>query len=793
MHICWVINGDEMGGDAQMVRGLAGRVSEAGLDVTILSLVPGRFHDECRDRGFNAISLGLGKFPGLSGGILKSAIGYRRAAGAQRRAVPAIAKAAKDVGADILHTTWPNFLTAVGEAAQTNGQRCIWEVQNILSARYPFGLNRRIIQAVLKKYNYTVLAMGSMVADSLGWKPVAPELFYLGADERRFQPVAADLHLRAELGIPSDASVLGMFVRLVPEKGCDRVLEAAAGLRARHPELHVLIVGGPHDTAYGAKIRSMSESNELHGAVHLVAFTPVPERYYGAIDMVASVRSAPEPFGLAVVEAMLMEKPVLVNPLGGPAETIIDGFNGWHLAGAEPGHIADGITRALVQRGSWKAMGAAGRNRAIAQFSLQRQTELYLRLIGAPQCAPAAPSAQAAAPRDCKPELARVAWIISGDEIGGGVAQTVRGLTSTIKDRGITPVIVSLISGCFTGELARRGMEVWNLRENPPPALHGGVLRKMLQQFQVLMDSRRLASKLTRMLRQTHVDAVHVVWPNLMFAAALSARRLGIACIWEMPNTLSPYPFDLNRRLLQAIMKRLRVTCVANSRFTAESIGEHPVKPVVIHPGGDAQRFRPMATDAISRDEIGIPAGHAVFAVVGRITPQKGQLRAIRGFAALVKRYPAARLLLIGGAKDLEYLGEMKSLIKVAGLEKNVYLIGEVAAPERYYGVVDVAVSLHSGSEAFGLSVVEAMLAGKPVLAHALGGPSETVVDGVTGWLIRDVSDDAVLEGFERVMADRELWPKMGEASRDRALANYTLELQRERYEALVRRLLAEG
>jgi glycosyltransferase involved in cell wall biosynthesis len=72
------------------------------------------------------------------------------------------------------------------------------------------------------------------------------------------------------------------------------------------------------------------------------------------------------------------------------------------------------------------------------------------------------------------------------------------------------------------------------------------------------------------------------------------------------------------------------------------------------------------------------------------------------------------------------------------------------------------------------MSVVEAMLAGKPVLAHAAGGPADIVVDGVTGWHVAAPTPEAFAEGLQRMLRDRPRWPAMGQAGMQRAWRKYT-------------------
>jgi glycosyltransferase involved in cell wall biosynthesis len=70
--------------------------------------------------------------------------------------------------------------------------------------------------------------------------------------------------------------------------------------------------------------------------------------------------------------------------------------------------------------------------------------------------------------------------------------------------------------------------------------------------------------------------------------------------------------------------------------------------------------------------------------------------------------------------------------------------------------------------------VIEGMLMEKPVLVHALGGPAETVADGVTGWHIKAPTLDRFAAGLDAALSDRNRWTTMGQDARLHALAQYT-------------------
>ncbi len=380
----------------------------------------------------------------------------------------------------------------------------------------------------------------------------------------------------------------------------------------------------------------------------------------------------------------------------------------------------------------------------------------------------------------------RVAWIIAGDE-GGGVAQAVRGLTSVVAEYGVTPLIFSLRDGPFYAELRGRGHAVELLGDLRIPVLTGSMAHKLRQLPAVLRQSHSIRPSLAAALARQRVHAIHVLWPNLMPLAATTAVRLGVPCFWELPNVLGKYPLGVNRRILQYYLKHFGVIPLANSRFTAASLGNRPVQPIVMYLGADERRFKPESTGLAVRAQLGIPPDAVLFAVVASLGPEKGQYRFLEAMACLPPHFANTHLLLVGDTGDSDHADGLRQLARSQGMADRLHLQKYIPDPERLYAAVDVAVNATVCPEAFGLSVVEAMMAGKPVLAHALGGPAETVVDGVTGWHVAEPTVEAFRQGILRALADRGQWDAMGASARAHAVKNYTLHRQAGQYASILR------
>lgn len=386
-----------------------------------------------------------------------------------------------------------------------------------------------------------------------------------------------------------------------------------------------------------------------------------------------------------------------------------------------------------------------------------------------------------------------IVWLIHGDE-KYGVASAMRTLVDTVNTVNIQPQIATLFMGDFAEDLDQRhSRAVIDLNMGPAPGLSGPVTQKFAQWLKLRRYARHAAK---RLIEQTHAfqpDAFHVIWPNLVGVAGLAASQVNAPCFWEMPNYISDrYPLGLNRRMYQRQCAKLGVTPLANSAYTASTLGSSPVKPIVMHLSADAHRFDPQTVQAVTREELGIPEDAAVIGIMARLSTAKGQYRLTEALAELHRTQTASasdvHLLFLGGPVDGEQAERIRQLAQQTGEDfaRRIHMLGEVRDPQRYYPVMNISANLRPDPEPFGISVVESMLMGVPVMAHALGGPAETVIDGQTGWHLSDMAPATIVQGLRRVLADRPNWPQLASAAREHALEHFTAEAQARRYRAAV-------
>lgn len=221
-------------------------------------------------------------------------------------------------------------------------------------------------------------------------------------------------------------------------------------------------------------------------------------------------------------------------------------------------------------------------------------------------------------------------------------------------------------------------------------------------------------------------------------------------------------------------------------RFTIEHFPlMQAEKLVVIRNGIHYQQFQGVHGAAELRAALGISPEAPVVGFVGRLAEQKGVAYLVDAVAELAKRFPELRVVVVGEGElreELQARARQLPQMIFAGFQREI---------PRYLSMFDIFV-LPSLWEGLPMSILEAMAAGKPVVATGVSGTPEVVVDGETGYIVEPKNVGQLAEKLSLLIADGELRRRMGAAGRDRVIAHFSAEgmvrTSEALYEALLRR-----
>jgi glycosyltransferase involved in cell wall biosynthesis len=180
--------------------------------------------------------------------------------------------------------------------------------------------------------------------------------------------------IRRKLGIPRGKTVVGIVGRLQPWKGQDRFIRAIDELRRRGHDVHGLVVGGNAwdlSPGYEPYLHELVEELDLTSAIDFTGQVANVAAYLRTMDVFVSA-SEPEPFGIALLEAMALGVPVVAVNAGGPAEIIESGASGILTASGAPNVLANALDPLLSDEKSRNRLGEGGRRRFLKQFTAEQ-------------------------------------------------------------------------------------------------------------------------------------------------------------------------------------------------------------------------------------------------------------------------------------------------------------------------------------------------------------------------------------------------------------------------------------
>jgi glycosyltransferase involved in cell wall biosynthesis len=202
-----------------------------------------------------------------------------------------------------------------------------------------------------------------------------------------------------------------------------------------------------------------------------------------------------------------------------------------------------------------------------------------------------------------------------------------------------------------------------------------------------------------------------------------------------------------------------------------ERLGVQPDRITILH--NSVKPFVPPPQEAVQRvrREFGLADDEAVILSVGRVSQEKGHADLIRAAAALaaMSGAPQFRVVIVGDGPERERLAQLATQL---GIEKRIAFAGFQRDTKPYYAMA-TAVAVPSHSEGSPNVVLEAMAAGLPLAANAVGGVPEILEEGVTGLMVPPRNPDAMAKALLRILSDAELRLRLGAAARARAESSH--------------------
>lgn len=342
----------------------------------------------------------------------------------------------------------------------------------------------------------------------------------------------------------------------------------------------------------------------------------------------------------------------------------------------------------------------------------------------------------------------------------GGAEKYLMDLVSTIDQDTYSPVVVLPKGGEakeFGKDLEKKGIPVDNIdTSNERPLL------SFLRSFFYFIKKRP--------------DLIHfnLPWPPLCrypILASLLLKKKFVLTEHLVPNNynLKPYERFFKRLIYFRIFRAIAVSFENKSNLVR--IFQIPEKKIaVIHNGIDIARFQTSFSPEEGNENLHLNEEKVVLTTVARLDAQKGHYFLIEA-AKLLAHLPDLCFLIVGTGRLKEKLVED---VRKAGIERQFLFLDFRKDIPYILSKTDIFV-LPSLFEGLPISVLEAMAAGKPVIASDISGIPEEVIDGKTAILVPPGDPEVLAKAIEELANNPEKRHKMGEEGRKRVKEHFTL------------------
>lgn len=378
------------------------------------------------------------------------------------------------------------------------------------------------------------------------------------------------------------------------------------------------------------------------------------------------------------------------------------------------------------------------------------------------------------------PRRRNLLLVIGSFEIGGAEKQMFT-LVRAIQDYGIS---------CHVFSLQRGGPLSSHFSELGVPVHSGG-----LEKGDIVHKPWKLLSaglRLLRILRSVKPLIIHSFLPLITFMGAVAGRVCRVPLVITSRRALGNHQDRYAMlKVLDRIANALSHYVVVNSKAVWNDViaRDHVAteKLVLIYNGVDGQPYESAARmKGELRREMGVVDSQRVVTVIANLIPYKGHLDLLQAARLIRDRVPGAIFWLVGGDRGIQR--DLENAARGLGIQEHVVFMGERSDIPNILAVSDLSV-LPSHEEGFSNVILESMAAGLPVVATKVGGNSEAVVDGVTGWLVPPRNPALMTEKIVDLLEEPQKASSWGDKGRARVQRFFTVEQMVEKHLTLYKKV----
>ncbi len=355
------------------------------------------------------------------------------------------------------------------------------------------------------------------------------------------------------------------------------------------------------------------------------------------------------------------------------------------------------------------------------------------------------------------------------------------------------PVIVLPFEGPLKIELEKN-----NIKVVIAPVLK--LYRKMFTPSNLIKFFREYKEGIRKLDKLNQEYNFRLVYSHTLAAliGIIFAKKLKIKHLWHVQEIIAkPKVFNIAFKKLLSLNCNHKVVydSIATMNFWIHDNKKLASKSEAIWNGIETNNIQTFTHEEIlevrkdfflsNKDEI-------IIALVGRINSWKGQQLLLNSFNILSKANKNIKLVYLGSSppnqENFEF--DLKNKIKEYQLKEKVIIIPFQKEISKFWNSIDIAIVPSTEPEPFGMVIIEAMLAKKPVIASNHGGPTEIVIDGVTGILFEPNNEILLANSIQKLIESVEFRNNFGEKGYQRVLNYFSLDIHVSRFEKIFDEIL---
>jgi glycosyltransferase involved in cell wall biosynthesis len=298
----------------------------------------------------------------------------------------------------------------------------------------------------------------------------------------------------------------------------------------------------------------------------------------------------------------------------------------------------------------------------------------------------------------------------------------------------------------------------------------------------------RVLWDLVKLIRQRNIDVLHLTGMKGILLGRIAGWLTGRPAVIHFHDTDRGWCDFMQRRLAKWTRWAIGV-CEPVRQFAIQEYGLPPEKVEVLHNGIAIEQFERLdqATRFKVRDELELPHSVPVIGMFGRFFTEKGQHVLLNAFPKILARRPETRLLMVG---DGETRASCEQLCRMLDITAAVRFTGHRKDVAELMSAVDLVAVPSMWEEPLPYVALEALCAGRAVVAFRVGGIPELIIDGETGLLVPKGDTDGLTHALLRLIDDESLRERIAERGRQHAQA-FTVQRHVQRLTEIYRMVAA--